>query len=72
MSTGECKVPRERRAHLNVVLTSELEKRFTAYLRKVAGKHGLLDFGIKTKIGRMALEEWLDKHGDDVDIVQQE
>lgn len=54
---------------LNIQLPSELAKRFNKYLLAVAQAKGSVEFGLKSKIGRMALEEWLDKHEDDLDAV---
>lgn len=47
---------------LNIVMTKELDKRLNKYCLEVAQRRGKIPFGIRAKIGRMALEEWLDKH----------
>ena len=57
------------RGRLNLTLPPELCKKLDAYILKVANKQGKMPpQGIKTTIGRMALDEWLDKHNDDLDI----
>ena len=49
-------------------LTPELSKRLNAYIIAVANKKGKLPYAIRTKIGRMALKEWLDKYEKDLDL----
>ena len=48
-----------------MLLTPELTKKLNSYCLKVANKLGKMPHGIKTTIGRKAIEEWLEKHGDD-------
>jgi hypothetical protein len=55
----------ERGERLNLLLTPELTKKLNSYCLKVANKLGKMPHGIKTTIGRKAIEEWLEKHGDD-------
>jgi hypothetical protein len=49
-------------------LTPELSKRLNAYILAVANRKGKLPYAIRTKIGRMALKEWLDKHEKNLDL----
>lgn len=55
-------------AFLNLGLTEELNSRLNKYILKVATHKGKIPHAIKTKIGRRALKEWLDKHEDDPTI----
>jgi hypothetical protein len=50
---------------LNLTLTPELAKALTSYCIKWAGANGKMPTAMKTKVGRIALEEWLEKHADD-------
>lgn len=49
-------------ATINVGLTENLDKRLNALCLKQAEKSGKIEFGLKTKIMRQALTEWLDKN----------
>jgi hypothetical protein len=53
---------------LNLTLTMEQTQRFNAYVINVAKKRGRIPAKIKTKILRAALEEWLERHENDLDI----
>jgi hypothetical protein len=55
-------------ARLNIWLTPELSQRVEAYCIRRAQREGRIQFGLKHKLARAALEEWLDKHEDDVDM----
>jgi len=55
-------------AFLNVGLTEELNARLDRYCLKRMNKNGKLRYGLKTKIARAALVEWLDHHEGDVDL----
>jgi len=50
---------------LNLGLTKELTQRLTDYCLKRMQHSGKFKHGIRTKIARQALKEWLDKHEND-------
>jgi len=58
----------EQGERLNLTLTPLQTKALNDYCLAVANKQGRLPHAIKTKIGRMAITEWLEKHGKDVNI----
>jgi hypothetical protein len=58
----------EKGERLNLTLTPETSKKLNAYCLAVANKLGKIPHGIKTKIGEMAISEWLAKHSKDQDI----
>jgi hypothetical protein len=58
----------ESERRLNLTLTRELEDRLNNYVLEVHKKLGRLPYGVRTKLGRMALEEWFERHGNDFDI----
>jgi len=53
---------------INLTLTLEQTKALNDYCLAVANKIGRMPYAIKTKIGRMAIDEWLEKHGKDFNI----
>jgi len=53
---------------LNVTLPPELDQRLNSYILKYGQKHGRIPHGIRTKIARLALEEWLERNGNNFDI----
>jgi len=53
---------------LNTTLTPDQTQRFNAYIINVAKNRGRIPSGIKTKIIRAALDEWLQHHENDFDI----
>ena len=53
---------------LNLTLTPELEEMMNKYVLEVHKKLGRLPHAVQTKLGRMALEEWFERHGNDFDI----
>jgi hypothetical protein len=57
---------------INMTLTPEQSKKFNAYILAVANKKGKMPSNMKTRIGRMAIDEWLDKHGEDLDVFEEE
>ena len=61
-------VAKRKIKHFSIRLTPELQKRIHEYIMKVAHRKGEIPFGIKSRIGEMALEEWLDNHEEDVDL----
>ena len=50
---------------LNLGLTEELDKRLTAHCLKRMQRNGKIKHGLRTKIARQALKEWLDNHEND-------
>jgi len=52
-------------AFLNLGLTKELNQRLTTYCLKRMQHNGKLKHGLRTKIARQALKEWLDTHEGD-------
>lgn len=55
-------------AFLNLGLTKELDDRLNAYCVERVRRNGKIQYGLKTKIARKALREWLDKHEKDFDL----
>ena len=55
-------------ARINLYLTPEQKKRLDQYIVNVGIKLGRIPKVMWTKIGRMAIEEWLDRHENDFDI----
>lgn len=53
---------------LNLSLTPEQTKRLNDYCLAVANRRGKMPHAIKTKVGRMAMDEWLKKHDKDYAI----
>jgi len=58
----------EESGRLNLTLPPELNKRLNDYVIKYAQRHGKIPHAIRTKIARMAIEEWLDKNQNNFDI----
>lgn len=50
---------------LNLTLPPELARALTDYCIKWAGARGKMPTAMKAKVGKKALEEWLEKHGGD-------
>lgn len=53
---------------INLTIPPELAKKLNDYCLAVANKRGRMPHAIKTKIARMALQEWLERHDKDFDI----
>jgi len=53
---------------LNLTLTPEQSVRFNTYIVNLGKKLGRIPSAIKTKILRMALDEWFERHETDYDI----
>lgn len=67
------KKPEEMKGErLNLSLTREQTKRLNDYCLAVANRRSKMPHAIKTKIGRMAIDEWLKKHDKDYAINFQE
>jgi len=58
----------EQGERINLTLTTEQSKKLNGYILAVANKRGKMPTKMKTKIGRMAMDEWLEKHGEDLDL----
>jgi hypothetical protein len=58
----------EREEWLSFQLTPELVQRFNKYILAVANRKGRMPYAIKTGIGKMALEEWLDRNEKNLEI----
>jgi len=52
----------------SLTLLPRQSRKLNGYCLAVANKRGKMPHAIKTKILRMALDEWLEKHGSDYDI----
>jgi len=59
---------KNEKERFTLTLPHEQGKKLNKYCLAVASKRGKMPYAIKTKILRMALDEWLDKHGSDYDI----
>jgi hypothetical protein len=53
---------------VNVGLPEELDKRLNTYCLKRMNKNGRIRQGLRTKIARAALVEWLDKYENDLTV----
>ena len=53
---------------VNVTLSPKDAERLNKYCVEIAKRNGKIPHAIKQKIGRMAFEEWLDKHEKDLTI----
>jgi len=58
----------EKKERFTLTLSPKLSKKLNNYCLGVATKLGFMPHAIKTKILRMALDEWLGQHGSDYDI----
>ena len=52
----------------SLTLQPKQSKRLNEYCLAVANKQGKMPHAIKTKIMRMALDQWLEEHDSDYDI----
>ena len=55
-------------ARINLGLTMAQTEKLNDYIIKAAQHQGKVPSKIKTKILRMAFDEWMEKHGEDYDI----
>ena len=53
---------------INLGLTEAQTEKLNDYIIKVAQEQGRVPHAIKTKLLRMAFDEWMEKHGEDYDI----
>jgi len=53
---------------LNLTLTPTQTQKLNTYIINVAKKIGRIPSGMKTKILRIALDEWFERHEKDFDI----
>jgi len=51
-----------------VTLSKQEAERFNAYIIELSKKKGRVPAGVRAKIMRMALTEWLDKHERDFEV----
>ena len=63
-------VPYDKSLRVNLMLTPELHQRLNKYALEVANKRGEIPYAIRTKILRIALEEWLNSHEKDLDAIE--
>lgn len=59
---------KNEKERFSLILPPKLSKRLNDYCLAVANKQGKMPHAIKTKILRMALDDWLDRRGNDYDI----
>jgi len=59
---------KNEKERFTLTLQPKQSRKLNNYCLAVASKRGKMPHAIKTKILRMALEEWLEKHGNDYDI----
>jgi len=59
---------KNEKERFSLTLPPKQSKRLNKYCLAVANKQGKMPHAIKTKIIRMALDEWLEEHGNDYDI----
>jgi hypothetical protein len=62
----------ETAGRINLTLPKDLDERLNRYVLEVARKQGKIPYAIRTKIVRIALEEWLSNHEDDLDAIRAE
>jgi metal-responsive CopG/Arc/MetJ family transcriptional regulator len=55
---------------LNLTLEPELAERFNRYIVEVVKRRGMIPYALRTKIVYAALNEWLDAHEKDYDIIK--
>lgn len=60
--------PKEKQEWFNFLPPLELTKKLNKYMLDVANRKGKIPTGLKSKIGQMALKEWLEKHEKDLDL----
>jgi hypothetical protein len=58
----------EKPEWFNFLPAAELTKRLNKYMLDVANHKGKVLNGLKSKIGQMALKEWLENHEKDLDL----
>lgn len=54
---------------INLHLPASTTEKLNAYCMKVFNKEGKIPFGIKTAIGRRAIDEWLNVHSDEPELI---
>jgi len=59
---------KNKKERFSLTLPPKQSGRLNDYCLAVANKRGKMPHAIKTKILRMALDEWLENHGNDYDI----
>ena len=71
VQNGVCNVARKKKiepARINLGLTKAQTEKLNDYIIKVGQEQGEIPYAIKTKLLRMAFDEWMEKHGEDYDI----
>lgn len=71
MQTWGDSMPRKKKLsseRLNLTLSPDESKKLNDYCLAVANRQGKMPYFIKTKIGRLALDEWLENHSKDFAI----
>ena len=66
-----CNVAKKKKTEpdrINLTLTETQTEKLNGYIIKVAQRQGKFPHAIKTKLLRMAFDEWMQKHGEDHDI----
>jgi len=53
---------------MTLTLIEEQAEKLNNYIVNVAKKQGRIPHAIQTKLSRWAIEEWLERHGEDFDI----
>jgi hypothetical protein len=64
------KAKEEMTGRINLLIPKSLDDRLNQYIVKIVKQKGKIPHAIRTKIARKALEEWLDKHESDFDIIK--
>lgn len=65
---GKKEITSAKTERINLYLDPELAKKLNDYCVEVTNKQHKVISAIKQKIGRKALEEWLEKHANDLTI----
>jgi len=60
----------ETAGRIYITLPKDLDERLNHYALKVAKKQGKIPYAIRTEIARRALEEWLQNHENNLDIIE--
>lgn len=62
----------EKKDRINMTLPPEIAEPLNNYCLEYSRRKGSISFGMKTQIARLALKEWLEKHGKDFTIKLEE
>lgn len=58
----------KKKVRMTLTLLPEQAERLHNYIVDVAKKQGRIPHAIQTKLSRWAIDEWLERHGEDFDI----